>query len=317
MFDIVLCQRDLEEIKKCFGGTSNFEIHEFEGDSQLRGFLNDGKTVLLITTKSSVKPDLFNLYQMPKNGNCEYYYLSKLNLNGDELEACEKYFPEVRDISVCADYYSAGGVFYIDQIDPVGMPNFTKEVMPVLNRYFSVDDYKEALFLDRDGVLNIDHSYVHKTSELELVAGAYEFLLDDYNKKRLKVVLTNQSGVSKGMFEYTDVQKFNAALNESLHHLIDAFYIAPFEFTKGVGQYKYHSLLRKPHPGMLLEACFDFAIDLKKSYMVGDKISDQLNFPLLETIHLKNRYPLDGVKYLASNFEEVLKFAKSLPNKTN
>ncbi|WP_412470592.1 HAD-IIIA family hydrolase [Halobacteriovorax sp. RT-2-4] len=317
MFDIVLCQRDFQEIKECFGDSGKFEIHEFSGDSQLRAYLNDNKAVLLITTKSSVKPDLFNLFEMPKKGNCEYYYLSKLNLDRDELEACEKFFPDVRDISVCADYYSASGVFYIDQIDPVGMPNFSKEIMPVLKRYFKDSDYKEALFLDRDGVLNIDHSYVHKIEELELVSGAYEFLLDDYNKTRLKIVLTNQSGVSKGMFEYTDVEKFNSALNESLHHLIDAFYIAPFEFLKGVGQYKYHSLLRKPHPGMLLEACFDFAVDLKKSYMVGDKQSDQLNFPLLETIHLKNRYPLEGVKYLANNFAEVLKFAKTLPNKTN
>lgn len=315
MFDIVLCQRDFNEIKNI--KQDLFEVVEFESDEQLKSYLTNGKKVLLITFKTHVKPDLLNLFHLEQVGNCEYYYLSRLNTDSDELEACEKFFPEVLDITVCADYYSASGVFFLDRIDPVGMPDFSKQIMPVLIEYRNFQDYQDALFLDRDGILNIDHSYVHKKEDLELVEGAYDFLLNDFNKTRLKIVLTNQSGISKEMFEYADAVAFNGHLNEALQGLIDQFYIAPFEFTKGVGQYKFHSLLRKPHPGMLLQACFDFPIDLTKSYMVGDKPSDNLNFPLLETVHLQGNYSLEGCSYQASNFQEVLKFAKALPNKTN
>ncbi len=315
MFDIVLCQRDYKEISSI--AQNFFEVLEFSGDEQLKDLLNAKKKVLLVTAKSSVVPDLFNLYNQAKNGNCEYYYLSRLNLNLDELESCEKFFPEVNDISVCADYYSASGVFFIDTIDPVGMPNFKKDIMPILKSYVDFKEYKAALFLDRDGVLNIDHSYVHKIDDLELVDGAYDFLLHDFNRERIKIVVTNQSGVSKGMFEYQEVENFNAELNKCLSHLIDAFYIAPFEFTKGVGQYKYHSLLRKPHPGMIFMACYDFPIDLSTSYLVGDKASDDLNYELLQTVHLSGKYDLSRCKRVASDFEEVIKIASLLPNKTN
>lgn len=315
MFDIVLCQRDYKEIKEL--ECDLFQVVEFTSDDQLKQFVEEGKKVLFITFKSSVKPDLFNLYNLPKSGNCEFYYLSKLNLNGEELENNEKFFPEVMDITLCSEYYAASGVFYVDILDPVGMPSFKKEIMPILREYKKRSEYRKALFLDRDGVLNVDHSYVHKLEDLELKSGAYEFLLNDFNIERLKIVLTNQSGVSKGMFEYEDVVNFNKALNSSLKNLIDAFYIAPFEFLKGVGQYKFHSLCRKPHPGMLLEACYDFPIDLTDSYMVGDKNSDDLNFPLVETIHLQGKYELESERVIGSNFDEVLKFAMALPKKTN
>ena len=312
MFDVVLCQRDFKEINAL--RDIPFIVEEFRSDSQLKELLALGKKVLFITTKSSVIPDLLNLYNLNEEGKCEYYYLSRLNENLEELEACEKFFPGVNDISTCADYYSASGVFFLSEVDPVGMPNFGRSIMPVCQQYHDFTSYKEALFLDRDGILNVDHSYVHKKEDLELVSGAFEFLTDDFNKARLKIVLTNQSGVSKDMFEYEDVNKFNAFLNESLKMLIDGFYIAPFEFTNGVGQYKFHSLLRKPLPGMLLEACYDFPINISKSYMVGDKASDSLEMQLLETIHLKGKYDLSNCDKVARDFMEVLNLAKALPN---
>ncbi|WP_419172159.1 HAD-IIIA family hydrolase [Halobacteriovorax sp.] len=314
MFDIVLCQRDYKEIKEL--ECDLFQVLEFEDDGQLKDLVNEGNKVLFITYKSSVRPDLFNIYDLPKNGNCEYYYLSKLNFNSEELENNEKFFPKVMDITLCSEYYAASGVFYVDAVDPVGMPHFEKAVMPIVKSYHKKQAYRPAVFLDRDGVLNVDHSYVYKVDDLELKEGAYEFLLNEFNIERLKIVLTNQSGVSKGMFEYEDVVHFNNALNESLQNLIDAFYIAPFEFLKGVGQYKFHSLCRKPHPGMLLEACYDFPIKLSDSYMVGDKMSDDLDFPLVETIHLRGKYELDSDVTIADNFSEVINFATALPKKT-
>jgi D-sedoheptulose 7-phosphate isomerase len=123
-----------------------------------------------------------------------------------------------------------------------------------------------ACFLDRDGTINIDKGYVYKIEDLELIPGVIE-ALKLLQKKYLLIVVTNQSGVERGYYTKEDVEKFHRYLYYILSKegvYIDDFYYCPY----------LEGECRKPNPGMLLEAAKDWNIDLKNSYMIGDKTSD-------------------------------------------
>ncbi len=132
-----------------------------------------------------------------------------------------------------------------------------------------------AVFLDRDGTINFDPGYLGDPDKVILLPGVGQGI--SRLKKQIDaiiIVVSNQSGITRGLISEDDVKAVNEKINELLKEYgtgIDAFYYCPFhpdfdppEKTK----------CRKPSPEMILRAAKDFSIDLNKSYMVGDTLTD-------------------------------------------
>lgn len=138
---------------------------------------------------------------------------------------------------------------------------------------------KRAIFLDRDGTLNVDVGFTHRVADLELLPGVVPGLAQLRDLGFLLVITTNQSGVARGHFSEADMQAFNDALVARLASegvAIAAVYSCPFHPTEGQGPYHRDSELRKPQPGMILAAAADHDIELAASFAIGDKATDVL-----------------------------------------
>lgn len=134
-----------------------------------------------------------------------------------------------------------------------------------------------ALFLDRDGIINLDHGYVCHSDQIVFVDGIFDLCRHAYSLNYLIIVITNQSGIGRGYFPETTFQ-----------HLMDwmkivflgqgcpitQVYFCPYHPTEGLGSYKRDSLWRKPQPGMILAAEQDFDLNLQGSVLVGDSARD-------------------------------------------
>lgn len=126
---------------------------------------------------------------------------------------------------------------------------------------------QKALFLDRDGILNVDKGYVYKWEDIVWNDDIFKIIKLANDKNYLVIVLTNQSGIHKGMYSKDDVHILHEKMNDFLIQkglkIDDWFYCAEMD-----------SIDRKPNPGMLLKAQAKYNIDLKKSFMIGDKATD-------------------------------------------
>lgn len=136
-----------------------------------------------------------------------------------------------------------------------------------------------AIFLDRDGTINIEKEYLHRPEDLEFITGAPEAIARLNKAGFLVIVVTNQSGVARGYFSIDDVNRLHQVLQQQLVDQgahIDAFYLCPHHPHKGVDPYRIDCDCRKGKPGMLIRAAVEWDIDLSTSFMVGDKESDLL-----------------------------------------
>lgn len=136
---------------------------------------------------------------------------------------------------------------------------------------------RKAVFLDRDGVINLDRAYVHKWDEFEFVPGAVEAM------RRLKqagyalIVVTNQSGLARGMYTEAQYQALTEQLKDTLAQAgaaVDAIYHCPHHPKGSVPGLSIDCDCRKPEPGMILRGARDLGISLSNSILVGDKPSD-------------------------------------------
>lgn len=140
---------------------------------------------------------------------------------------------------------------------------------------------QKFIFLDRDGVINLDNGNINKKEDIELIYGSANAirLLNENNYTTL--VITNQAVVAYGSCTIDDVQEMHTHLNNLLENEgahIDVFYFCPHHPTKGTNPlYTQPCGCRKPAPGMILQAQEDFQIqDLSLCYLVGDKTCDIL-----------------------------------------
>lgn len=135
----------------------------------------------------------------------------------------------------------------------------------------------KAVFFDRDGVLNIDIINLHKVEDWVWIDGAKDAIKFCNDNGYLAIVITNQSGIAKGIFTEDDVEKVHNFAQDELKKVgahIDAFYVCPHHVEGTVAPYNIECDCRKPKPGLILQACEDFNIDPAQSYMIGDKQRD-------------------------------------------
>ena len=137
---------------------------------------------------------------------------------------------------------------------------------------------KRAVFLDRDGVIVKDKGYVHKIEDLEIIDGAAE-AIKNFNKANfLVIVISNQSGIARGLYREEDLETFNREMIKRLNILgakIDGIYFCPHHPKEAkVERYNRVCECRKPAPGMILKASKEHNVDLKHSWIIGDQESD-------------------------------------------
>jgi len=138
-------------------------------------------------------------------------------------------------------------------------------------------ELRPAVFLDRDGTLNVEKDYLYRVEDFEFIPGAPEAIKLLKDAGYLVIVVTNQSGVARGYYSLEDVARLHEHLSSCLAPLnvrIDGYYVCPHHPTAGVGAFKSDCTCRKPNPGMLLEAARDLHVDLSRSWMIGDKVAD-------------------------------------------
>ena len=141
----------------------------------------------------------------------------------------------------------------------------------------SVDPGRPAVFLDRDGVLNVDHHYVHQPERFEWIPGAMEAVRWLNQQGYLVIVVTNQSGVARGYFPESSVHDLHAWVDRQLASQeahVDAYYYCPHHPEGSVPEYTKTCNCRKPAPGMILQALSEWSVDISRSYLVGDSPRD-------------------------------------------
>ncbi|MSM41319.1 MAG: D-glycero-beta-D-manno-heptose 1,7-bisphosphate 7-phosphatase [Geobacter sp.] len=136
---------------------------------------------------------------------------------------------------------------------------------------------KRAVFLDRDGTINVEREYLHRPEDFHFVSGAPEAIRLFREAGFLVVVVTNQSGIGRGYYDEAAVEELHRHMDTELAvagAAVDAYYYCPHHPTAGNGIYLMECTCRKPLPGMLHQAAADLKIDLSLSWMIGDKLVD-------------------------------------------
>ncbi|MGL4392610.1 MAG: D-glycero-alpha-D-manno-heptose-1,7-bisphosphate 7-phosphatase [Fusobacteriaceae bacterium] len=127
----------------------------------------------------------------------------------------------------------------------------------------------KAIFLDRDGTINVEKDYLYKIEDFEFETGALDALKIFKDLDYIVIVVTNQSGISRGYYSEEDLKKLNNYMIEKVKTNggeISGYYFCP---------HLKNCDCRKPSPKMILDGIKDFGInEIKKSFIVGDKISD-------------------------------------------
>jgi D-glycero-D-manno-heptose 1,7-bisphosphate phosphatase len=190
------------------------------------------------------------LDELPKKGSLESLVLPKLAREG-QLSGC---------------VYDG---FFID----IGVPSALARAQIEVPRA----KRRRAAFLDRDGVLNVDHGYAHRQEELALLPGAAAAVKHLNDRGYYVFVITNQAGVARGYYGEDDVRRFHARLASELRAggaSIDDFRFCPHHPAASREGYGIACDCRKPRPGMILDLMKQWPVEVKGSFVVGDKPSD-------------------------------------------
>ncbi|MEO0408866.1 MAG: HAD family hydrolase [Cyanobacteria bacterium P01_A01_bin.135] len=140
---------------------------------------------------------------------------------------------------------------------------------------------KPAVFLDRDGVLNVEAGYIHNVDDLCLIAGAAQAVRQLNERGWFCCLVSNQSGPARGYYPVAHVEALHQRLLQLLHNeadaRLDALYYCPYLSPPEGGtdpEFALWSTWRKPNPGMLVAAAWEHDLDISRSVMVGDKATD-------------------------------------------
>jgi D-glycero-D-manno-heptose 1,7-bisphosphate phosphatase len=134
-----------------------------------------------------------------------------------------------------------------------------------------------AVFLDRDGTINEDTGYVAHPSELAIYPWTAEALRLINQSGMKAIVVTNQSGVARGIYSEATLKQIHKRLEDEVRRegaRIDAIYYCPHHPRHGSARYRLACECRKPQPGLLRKAAAEHCLDLSHSFVIGDKASD-------------------------------------------
>ena len=138
---------------------------------------------------------------------------------------------------------------------------------------------KPAVFLDRDGTINYDYGYTYKFTEFKFRPYVIKGLQYLSKRKYLIFIVTNQAGIAKGKFKLKDLNKLHRSLKKYLFKKkikINEIQYCPYHPNGIVKKYKKKTGFRKPGNLMIKEIFKKWNIDVKKSFMIGDRLSDKL-----------------------------------------
>jgi D-glycero-D-manno-heptose 1,7-bisphosphate phosphatase len=168
-----------------------------------------------------------------------------------------------------------------------------------------------AIFLDRDGTINVDKDYLYKISDWEWIPGAQQAIQMLQNEGFKIIIVSNQSGIARGFFSVTDVDELHSFIRNDLDKLgihIDGFFYCPHH-----PNFSDRCECRKPSPFMLLKAKELLNLDLESSWIIGDRVSDmQCGIAAgVKPLFVKTGHGLNELAMLTSDIKifESVKFA--------
>lgn len=182
---------------------------------------------------------------------------------------------------------------------------------------------RKAIFLDRDGTVNVEKDYLHKIEDFEFEEGSLEAIRIFNDLGYEVIIVTNQSGIARGYYTEEDLIKLNEFMVKEVEEaggkIIECYY-CPHHPEKGLDSYKIDCQCRKPNPKMILDAIDKYGIDRKKSFMVGDKISDiEAGIKAgVTSILVRTGYgekTLEKKEINVPVFKNLLEFAENLKNR--
>lgn len=180
----------------------------------------------------------------------------------------------------------------------------------------------KAIFLDRDGTLNIDYGYVHEIDQFHFIEGSIEALQQLKQMGYLLVLVTNQSGIARGYFSEQQFLQLTEWMDWSLADRgvdLDGIYYCPHH-PDGIGEFKQDCDCRKPKAGMLNQAIKELKIDPARSIMIGDKMEDMMvgkSAGIKTNVLVRSGKPVseDGEKladYVIDSIADVVALVKKL-----
>lgn len=184
----------------------------------------------------------------------------------------------------------------------------------------------KAIFLDRDGTINVEKSYLYRIEDFEFCPGVIEGLRLLQDAGFLLIITTNQSGIARGYYTENDFAVLNDWMLSCLRRygiIISKVYYCPHLPDATVPEYRVECNCRKPKPGMIAKAIEEFSIDVGESFAIGDKLRDCLSssaYHINSYLINNNESPeiissvmngvFDGVTYMPSFIEAARSIAK-------
>ncbi len=171
---------------------------------------------------------------------------------------------------------------------------------------------RRALFLDRDGVVNIDIGYLHKPEDCQFVTGIFELVRCARAAGYDVFIVTNQAGIARGYYSEATYAAFTEWLLKRFadeHAPITHVYHCPHHPTAGVGEYRTSCICRKPKPGMLLAAQREYGTDMAGSMMIGDSLSDMV---AARAAGVRQRYLLNAQALDDGSFVRIASLADAM-----
>lgn len=262
-------------------GDSIFDINIFD---LIKKNYNSALGKIALTKNSSYKTnDKLNHLRLKKNG--KLFYSSNLKnsnlMNGGVYFFKKKFLKKIKnkysslEQDILPNLIKKGkiyGKFYKNFFLDIGTKKNLK-LAPIKLKFF----FKPAIFLDRDGVLNFDNGYTHKIKDLKLIKKTIKFLKK--KKYYYLFIVTNQAGIAKKKFSLHQFFSFQTNLLKQLYKqgiFINDVKFCPHHKNALLKKYKKICLCRKPNNKMLKDLLNTWPIIKKKSFMIGDSISDKI-----------------------------------------
>lgn len=155
----------------------------------------------------------------------------------------------------------------------------------------------KILFLDRDGIINVDTGFICRREEIEFIPSTLKLMHMSQDKGYIIVIVSNQSGIARGVFTEKDVRDLHMWMRGvffsfGIKNVKDIYY-CPYHTEGAVKEYTKESTDRKPNPGMILKALDKHGAKVEDCIMVGDKPSDRINLKGLKSVIVKSSYTND------------------------